>query len=271
MGEWENPRTYGEPPYRVALIHGGPGAGGEMAPVARRLRARLGVLEPIQTALSIEGQVSELHAILTRCAAPPVTLAGFSWGAWLALIIAARYPALVMKLILIAAGAFEERYVATLLERRLERLSEVERAEFLEALANLDTAGGEDKDRWLARLGQLASKADRFDPADTEGIEADCIAPNALIYQRVWPEAAELRRSGKLLEIAACVRCHVAVIHGANDPSPAEGVVEPLAAVLPGLSVHVLDRCGHMPWAERHAREPFYRALEHEVGLVEGQ
>ena len=29
-----NPRTYGDAPFRVAVIHGGPGAAGEMAPVA---------------------------------------------------------------------------------------------------------------------------------------------------------------------------------------------------------------------------------------------
>ncbi|NBD34478.1 MAG: alpha/beta hydrolase, partial [Chloroflexi bacterium] len=30
-------RTYGHPPFDVAVIHGGPGAGGEMAPVAHEL------------------------------------------------------------------------------------------------------------------------------------------------------------------------------------------------------------------------------------------
>ncbi len=263
----QNPRTYGEPPFRVALIHGGPGAGGEMAPVARRLSARFGVLEPIQTALSVEGQVSELHDILAHHAEPPVTLAGFSWGAWLALMVAARYPALVNKLILIASGALEDRYAAALLERRLQRLSEEESAEFLQALASLETAGGGEKDRWLARLGQLAAKADQYDHAEDAGIEPECIAPNARIYQRVWPEAAELRRSGKLLELAASVRCPVAVIHGAGDPSPVDGVVEPLRGVLPNLSLHVLDRCGHTPWLEKHARDEFYRALEEETGL----
>ena len=46
----QNPRIYGDPPYQVALLHGGPGAGGEMAPVARELAGDRGVLEPIQTA-----------------------------------------------------------------------------------------------------------------------------------------------------------------------------------------------------------------------------
>jgi len=37
----ENPRKYGNRPYEVALVHGGPGAAGEMAPVAKELSKHL--------------------------------------------------------------------------------------------------------------------------------------------------------------------------------------------------------------------------------------
>jgi len=40
-------RKYGKEPFSIAVIHGGPGAGGEMAPVARELSSHWGVLEPI--------------------------------------------------------------------------------------------------------------------------------------------------------------------------------------------------------------------------------
>ncbi len=43
-----NLRKYGKTPFSVAVIHGGLGAGGEMAPVARELASDCGVLEPIQ-------------------------------------------------------------------------------------------------------------------------------------------------------------------------------------------------------------------------------
>ncbi|MCL4543887.1 MAG: alpha/beta hydrolase, partial [Chloroflexi bacterium] len=33
----ENLRTYGKPPFRIAVIHGGPGVPGGMAPVAKEL------------------------------------------------------------------------------------------------------------------------------------------------------------------------------------------------------------------------------------------
>jgi pimeloyl-ACP methyl ester carboxylesterase len=74
-------RTYGYPPYSVILVHGGPGAGGEMAPVARRLSASLGVIEPIQTETTLDGQVEELRAVVAEAAAMrqdgrPIQLAG---------------------------------------------------------------------------------------------------------------------------------------------------------------------------------------------------
>ncbi|MGA9187011.1 MAG: hypothetical protein WB014_00230 [Methanosarcina sp.] len=39
-------RKYGNLPFTVAVIHGGPGAPGEMAPVARELASCRGVLDP---------------------------------------------------------------------------------------------------------------------------------------------------------------------------------------------------------------------------------
>jgi pimeloyl-ACP methyl ester carboxylesterase len=104
-----NLRRYGTPPFRVAVVHGGPGAPGSVAAVARELARDHGVLAPLQTAHSLVGQVEELGAVLTRAASRPVGLIGHSWGAWLAALLAARRPALVGKLILVGSGAFGER------------------------------------------------------------------------------------------------------------------------------------------------------------------
>ena len=76
-----NLRKYGNPQFKIALIHGGPGAHGEMAPVARELAKTRGVLEPLQTALTIEGEVEELRQVFVENAALPAILVGYSWGA----------------------------------------------------------------------------------------------------------------------------------------------------------------------------------------------
>jgi hypothetical protein len=59
-----NVTKHGNSPYQVAVIHGGPGACGELAPVAAELAKFCGVLEPLQTATSIQEQVQELKKVL---------------------------------------------------------------------------------------------------------------------------------------------------------------------------------------------------------------
>ena len=159
----KNLRTYGKAPFNVAVIHGGPGAGGEMAPVARELASGRGVMEPIQTGTSLDGQVEELRTVLEENGDIPLTLIGFSWGAWLSFIVAAKYPAIVKKLILIGSGGFEEKYAVRTQETRLNRLSENERTEFKSLIRILGDPAEAGKDESLARLGELVSKVDAYD------------------------------------------------------------------------------------------------------------
>ena len=259
MGREENLRAYGWAPFQVAVIHGGPGAAGEMEPVARRLARERGVLEPMQTATSIEAQVDELRELLLTHATVPAVLVGFSWGAWLSLLLAARSPELVRKLILVRSGAFAESCAARMHATRLSRLDERERAEFKALLAALENPATPNKDALLAKLGGLAAKADGYAPiARGAGVS---LRLNGDIYHRVWNEAAEMRRTGELLRRVRQVVCPVVAIHGDWDPSPAAGVAEPLSAALPNFRLVLLQKCGHTPWLERFARERFYRVL----------
>jgi len=241
-----------------------------MAPVARELATDRGVLEPIQTADTLHGQVDELRAQLERAADLPVALVGYSWGAWLGILLAARHPAGVHKLVLVSSGSFEQRYVADLQRTRLSRLTLHERAEYEAAIVFLaappcSQASTADKDAHLLRLGALAHKADSYAPLPDGQRPQDAVDVRGGIYQGVWPEAAEMRRTGALLDLARQVACPVTAIHGDYDPSPAEGVRAPLAAHLAQFSFHLLERCGHTPWQERYAREAFYEVLRHEL------
>ena len=256
-------RRHGQPPYRAAVIHGGPGAGGEMAPVAQVLARHEGILEPVQTADSVGGQVDELREVLLREAELPAVLVGFSWGAWLSFILTARCPALVRKLILIGSGPFRAHYATDLHTARMERLTECERAAFRRSRAALIHGTAEAKHAALARLGRLAQKGDAYDPLPD--LPGGAVVPDATLFEKVWPEAAELRRSGALLDLGRRIKCPVVAVHGDHDPHPAEGVREPLAAVLTDFRFVLLERCGHKPWIERHARETFFRILREEL------
>jgi pimeloyl-ACP methyl ester carboxylesterase len=258
----KNLRTYGRAPFNVAVIHGGPGAAGEMAPVARELSSGGGILEPIQTKSSLEGQIEELKTVLEKNGDLPVFLIGFSWGAWLSYIFASRYPSFVKKLILIGSGPFEEKYAEKIQQTRLNRLSEEERTEVKSLIEILDNPLAKDKNMAFARFGALFSKADAYDPILQETDVTDC---DVGIFKSVWQGAAELRRSGKLLQLGKYIKCPVVAIHGDYDPHPALGVQKPLSAILKSFRFILLKNCGHKPWIERQARDRFYKILKEEL------
>jgi pimeloyl-ACP methyl ester carboxylesterase len=261
-----NPRKYGNPPFSVAVVHGGPGAPGEMAPVARELSTICGVLEPLQTKFSIEDQIHELQAILENDGDLPVTLIGYSWGAWLSCLLASYYPALVRKLILVSSGAFEEKYVIDLMDNRLRRLDEEKRLLVNDLMKILNNPKNTGSNAAFAQFGELMAETDNFSPlpaGQEEGLEVQ-----GNIFQSIWPEAAELRRSGQLLRTIRQINCPVLAIHGDYDPTPADGVQKPLAQVINNFKFILLSKCGHTPWIERHAKDMFYEIIKNELKQV---
>ena len=258
-------RKYGGPPFRTALIHGGPGAAGEMAPVAGVLSEDMGVLEPMQTLRSLNGQVEELRAVLEKAGGEPLVLAGFSWGAWLAFICAARHPGLVKKLILIGSGPFEEKYAHTITEARFTRLDAEGRAEAGELIKVVEGPEIPGRVQAFERLGSLLEKTDAYDPEPDADRRTDLVAPDADIFQKVWKEAAQFRRCGALLACAGRIKCPVTAIHGDHDPHPADGVRGPLAPVIKDFKFILLKDCGHKPWIEKAAKGEFYDILKGEI------
>jgi len=254
-------RTYGAVPHNIAVIHGGPGAPGEVAPVARELAHAAGVIEPFQTADTVEKQVEELEEILTKNAALPVTLVGYSWGAWLSLITSSCHPLLVKKLILISSGPFEGKYARSIMKKRLSRLVDTERQETLFLLESFSLPSRGDMNKKMARFGQLISKADSYDPLPHAD---EVVHMQFRVFQGVWKDAEQLRRSGELLRFAENVQCPVVAIHGEYDPHPADGVQKPLSKVLKDFKFIVLQNCGHTPWIERQAKDRFYEVLKGE-------
>jgi pimeloyl-ACP methyl ester carboxylesterase len=230
-----------------------------MAPVARRLGRRFGVIEALQTEISVDGQIEELCRIVATRADVPVKLVGHSWGAWLSIMVAARAPDSVAGLILVSSGVLEDRYARDMRDAIMARLSPRDRSEMerLNALlSDPEVPGRRDLQSALFRLMEKTEFFDR-DDAPNERFET-----REGIFESVWPEAAALRTSGALLNIARGIRCPVQVFHGDYDPSPAEGVRAPLSAAVADLRFDIIEECGHTPWLERRAKESFYARLE---------
>lgn len=247
----KNIRTYGKIPYKTALIHGGPGAAGDMRPVAEELSKYFSVIEPLQTKKSIDELLKELHLQICSLCHSPITVTGHSWGAWLGIIFAAKYPELVNKLILISSGPFEESYTLKMMEDRINHLNEDDRSKYFSLIQD---SGG----IMTEELGYLLSKADTFEQLPEIETPVD-FSPDIYLY--VWNEAKKLRQSGKLIDYCKNLKCPVTAIHGKYDTHPAIGVSEPLTKAIKDFKMILLDKCGHYPWKEKYARKKFFELL----------
>lgn len=255
-------RKYGNEPFEVAVIHGGPGVPGYMKPVAEELSGICGIIESIQSANTIDGQSEELRLILKANCNIPVTLIGHSWGAWLSVSFASENPEYVKKIILVSSGPFDDEYVRVINETRLNRISEKDIIELNKLKEELNNPDQNNKKEIFKRFGELSSKGDYYKQIS---FSEDILDYQPDIFQTVMREALYLRKSGKLLKMAGRLICPVIAIHGNYDPHPYKGVEEPLSKVVKDFRFILLNECGHYPWNEVCAKEKFYDILKNEI------
>lgn len=256
-------RKYGQPPFTAAVIHGGPGAPGYMAPVAHELATSMGVIEPLQSKDSLDGQIEELRLQLRDDAATPAVLIGSSWGAVLALFLAARHIEIVRKLILIGCAVFDAESSRKVEALRLERLAPEARREYESIGRALKTANPTVAAKLMTAWGNILFDTDVFDPVtrDLEELET-----HYDLHKRVWWDFVKLRdQPGYLRREFSKITVPAVVIHGAFDPHPMEGIRPFLESCLPQVRFHILPQCGHYPWIERQAKDRFYRILRSEL------
>jgi pimeloyl-ACP methyl ester carboxylesterase len=255
-----NIRFYNQPPYKIAVLHGGPGAPGYMAPVARELSKKRGILEPLQTMNSVEEQIIELEEQLSKHAEMPAILIGSSWGAALALLTVAHLKIEIEKLIVIGSAVFDVENSARIEGIRRKRLNDEQR----QRLEELELRYYDDRSRVAEVWGELSFYTDVYDPLTND---LEVIEVQYELSGRVWNEFTVLRdRPGYLKNEFSKIDIPTVVIHGDYDPHPIEGIRPFLEDCIKDIRFYILPKCGHYPWIERHARDRFYEILEAEIG-----
>jgi pimeloyl-ACP methyl ester carboxylesterase len=259
-------RRYGTSGDPVVLLHGGPGLPGYLAPVARALQDRWRVLEPFQrmreeTPLTVALHVADLDEVIEEhCGTEPVALVGSSWGGTLGLSFAARRPERVRRLVLVGCGPLDlagRKAASRNLESRLPR--EVKRR--LAAL-NVTLAGERDEDR---RDQLFRDSCDLLFPHyshDPLTLDLEIAHCDHRGNRESWDDMIRLQHEGIVPAEFRDVRAPVVALHGDTDPHPPEVARAALHRLLPDLRFRLLERCGHFPWIERHARDEFFRLLE---------
>jgi pimeloyl-ACP methyl ester carboxylesterase len=203
----------------VVVLHGGPGAPGSAGALADLIADPARVLEPWQQATTVADHVEDMRSFITaHCDARPV-LVGHSWGAMLALALAAAHPLEVRGLCLVGSGTFDLR----------------SRAVFQAA----------------------APSADYVDALPEDALDSTVFDERA--HELSWNDMVRLQSAGIYPASFAAIAAPVVMLHGASDPHPGRMIRDSLRPFLPQLEYRELDRCGHYPWRERHARDELAR------------
>lgn len=228
-------RRHGSAGPPVVVLHGGPAAVGGAAGLAEGLADRFHVFEPWQRGsgaepLTVARHVEDLHGLIQALPpAPRPAIVGESWGAMLALAYAAAHPRGAAALALVGCGTFDPAARAKL----------------------------------SATLAERSASPRPYDYAPLgPPYEDDPPVPfDAPAHAQTWDDMLRLQREGLYPQAFAVVRVPVLMLHGDHDPHPGPMIRDSLTPYLPQLEYRELARCGHSPWTERFAREPFFAVL----------
>lgn len=252
-------REYGAAGPWVVAVHGGPGAMGSMAAVARGLADRFRVLEPWQRRsggepLTVARHVADLHEVVQAYGADQrPAIVGHSWGAMLALAYAAAHPDWAGPLVLIGCGTFDPAARARMNETREARMD----GTMLARLAQIE-AEVPDPDNRLYALGRLMMAVDSYALASSKTGLEEC---DAAANRETWDDMLRLQAAGVYPAAFAAIQVPVLMVHGAHDPHPGRMIRASLARYLPQLEYHQWAQCGHYPWLERAVGAEFFAVV----------
>lgn len=186
-----------------------------------------------------EAPIDDFDAAVDAYAArlqPASALGGWSLGAQLALAVAARHPAKVGKLLLVAGTtSFVQR------DGWPHAMPPAMLAEFTAGIAA-------DVEAMLPRFVGGFNRGDaRAKSVTAELLQLADPRPNGEVLATGlrWLRDVDLRSD------AARVQCPTLLIHGAADPLMPLGAAEALAALIPGARLAAMADCAHAPFLSR--------------------
>jgi pimeloyl-ACP methyl ester carboxylesterase len=242
----------------VLVLHGGPGAPGSAGLLARALADPLHVLEPWQrtssdTPLTVAQHIEDLAAAVSHeSSSEKPALVGESWGAMLALAFTAAYPDRISALGLVGCGTFDRRSRAEL-HRTLEERTTPDLREQLAKLAERVT----DENERMARAHALSDHLYTFSRA----VDDHVARVDLKGHTESWNDMVRLQYADVYPAAFVSITCPVLMLHGSYDPHPGGLIRDSLREFIPHLEYIELDRCGHSPWVEEHARDRFLSIL----------
>lgn len=252
--------TYGTKPFKIAVIHGGPGAAGYMKPVALELSNNFNILEPLQSKLTIQEQIDELKEQISKYTDEPITLIGSSWGAILSLFFASQNQNMLDKIILVGCGTFTKKATDKAEKIRMSRLTKPQQEKLKENFQLMNNLSSEEQKNAMREMAGLLSIADKYSPIVDNG-ELKNLDWN--IFKNVWTEFIKMQENPEYLKsVFSKINIPVILIQGNYDAFLTTEIYEFLKECIPQIKLYELEKCGHYPWIEKYAKDEFYEIIK---------
>jgi proline iminopeptidase len=237
----------------VVVLHGGPGAHHDyLLPgfdaLARRRELiyydqRGGGGSPVsrETPVGWKEHVADLEELRRQWGIAQLVLAGYSWGGLLALLYAVEFPDKVDRLPLVSpAPAWREARLE--FERRFQQRNLAPELQRQRATLRQSGLREQEPAEYAQRLFELSVAPYFFDP--TKARELTPFRVTGRTQQEVWNSLGDYDLRPQLGRLNLPVQ----VIQGEDDVIPVGASRE--VARLTGAELHLLPRCGHVPYVE---------------------
>jgi pimeloyl-ACP methyl ester carboxylesterase len=255
-------RIYGNSGCTAIVLHGGPAATGEAAPIAIGLSTHFVAIEALQRGsgsepLTVSTHIADIHELVEGLYdyRKPV-LVGESWGAMLAICYASVYPQSVAAIVLIGCGTFDKTSRARMKET-IESRNDASLRLKIDSLAEEYSVESE---RILAQR-KLMERIYAFDPIP-EDEQLELTEPFDLrAHIETWNDMLKMQENGVYPQSFSSIKVPVLMLHGDYDPHPGRMIHMSLKAYMPQIQYRELKNCGHSPWKERQARKEFFMVM----------
>lgn len=255
-------RHYGDSGPLVLVLHGGPAAVGDVAPVANGISGAFHAVEPWQrgsggSPLTVARHVTDLRELATDLGRDsPVALVGHSWGAMLALCYAANYPSKAGPIVLVGCGTFDQASRSTMQGIIEERMDDGVR----DAIRRLSDDTIDPAEQFIRTL-KLTRHIFDYDPIGPYADKEEFEPFDLKAHDETWSDMRRLQHDGTVPKQFEAIESPVLMMHGQYDPHPGKMIRDSLLPFLPQLEYQEFECCGHSPWIEKSARELFFLSL----------
>jgi proline iminopeptidase len=200
------------------------------------------------TTVSLDRYLDDISALRDSLKPGRAVLLGHSWGGFVAMRYAAKYPEQLRALILMNTEEPGKRYEAEATRVMRSRLTREDSAELARRGVALAMAPGDTAAlNTILRIYFRATFADRalakqwqfgLDPRTAKNMsQVATLVMGPFVGTDHWNEAAT-------------IKVPTLIVHGAQDVMPL-GMPRELSRTIPGAELRLIEGAGHFPWVEK--------------------